>query len=702
MASLPITAERAGAWRLLARQNDLFIALLLVAVIALMILPLTPFMLDTLIALNLSMSVVLLMVALYVNSPLGLSTFPSLLLLTTLFRLALNIASTRQILLHANAGDIIFTFGNLVVGGDIIVGVVVFLIIAIVQFIVVAKGAERVAEVGARFTLDAMPGKQMSIDADLRASIIDKDEARRRRSQLERESHLYGAMDGAMKFVKGDAIAALIIAAVNLVAGLAIGTMRRGMTLAAATQAYSVLAIGDALVSQIPSLLVSISAGILVTRVADPARLHGSGLGDEIAEQIRAHPKALLIGGGVILGLMLVPGFPKMQFLALAAGVLIAGYGLLPGRRRYRHAGDTPMPALRRAGTEQSPPWLDTTEHALTTPLVVQIFPSVDRYLLPALLEREMRRTRRHLEMDLGVPFPGVVMRPDADLAAGAYTICIHEIPMQHGELRPGHVLALDVPEVRKNDSACHEVAVSMFGHPAAWVPENQRVQLDRTQQRYYTLEQTLAKHLLHVMRRHADEFIGIQETSLLLKRLAEHHPDLERELLRNVPVPRLTEVLKRLVREDISIRNLREIAHGLIEWAPREKDTVLLTEYVRTAMSRYITHRFSSDDGCVSAVVLHPALEDRLRQALRQTSAGTVLMLDPATSRQLAAEIKKVLTPYSQQANAAQRPVLLTSLEIRPYLRKLAEVELGRVPVLSYQELQPAARIQPLASVAL
>ncbi len=306
-------------WRLLMRQHDLLLALLIVAVIALMILPLPPFMLDTLIALNLSLSVILLMVSLYISSPLGLSTFPSLLLFTTLFRLSLNIAATRQILLHADAGDIIFTFGNLVVGGDIIVGIVVFLIIAIVQFIVIAKGAERVAEVGARFTLDAMPGKQMSIDADLRAGLIDKEEARTRRSLLERESHLYGAMDGAMKFVKGDAIAALIIAAVNIIAGLSVGTLRKGMDLGTALDTYSVLTVGDALVSQIPSLFVSIAAGVLITRVADPARKQGEGLGGEIAEQIRAHPRALLIAAVVVTGLILVPGFPKLQFFALAA-----------------------------------------------------------------------------------------------------------------------------------------------------------------------------------------------------------------------------------------------------------------------------------------------------------------------------------------------------------------------------------------------
>jgi type III secretion protein V len=657
MTSATLKSMRPASWRSLFRQNDLLLALLVVAVIGLMILPLRPFMLDTLIALNLSMSVVLLMVALYINSPLGLSTFPSLLLFTTLFRLALNIASTRQILLHANAGRIIFTFGNLVVGGDIIVGVVVFLIIAIVQFIVIAKGAERVAEVGARFTLDAMPGKQMSIDADLRAGNIDKDEARLRRSQLERESHLYGAMDGAMKFVKGDAIAALIIAAVNIMAGLAIGTLRKGMDLSQALRTYSVLTVGDALVSQIPSLLVSIAAGILITRVADPSRAQGSGLGDEIAGQISAHPKALLIGGTVIFGLMLVPGFPKLQFLALASSIGLTGFTLLPSRRRYKTPGDTPMPALRRDGTEKVGPWLDVADYPMTVPVVVQIFPAVDRYIVPDRLDQELRKARRHLESDLGVPFPGVVMRPAAQLPAGAYKICINEIPVASGELQ-------------LNPNAAHE--------------------------------QTFSQHLMQVLRDRADEFIGIQETQFLLRRLAEEHPDLEKELQRNVPVPRLTDVLKRLVHEDISIRNLRQIAHGLIEWAPREKDTVLLTEYVRTCLSRYISYRYANDNGSLSAIVLHPTLEDQLRQAVRQTSAGTVLMLNPTTTRQLATQVKQALAPYAGNPGGAPSAVLLTSLEIRPYLRRVTEVELGRLPVLSYQELEPTIRINALASVVL
>jgi type III secretion protein V len=693
------------SWRSLSGQNDLFLALLVVAVVALMVLPLPPFVLDMLIALNLSVSVLLLMVALYISSPLGLSTFPSLLLFTTLFRLSLNIASTRQILLHAYAGKIIFTFGNMVVGGDIIVGVVVFLIIAIVQFIVIAKGAERVAEVGARFTLDAMPGKQMSIDADLRAAIIDKDEARLRRSQLGRESHLYGAMDGAMKFVKGDAIAGLIIAAVNILAGLAIGTLRKDMDMDTALRTYSVLTVGDALVSQIPSLFVSIAAGIIITRVSDPERRQGRGLGNEIAEQIRAHPKALLLAGAVIFGLTWIPGFPKLPFLVLSLGVGALGYSLLPSRRRYANAGETPMPIMRREGTDASPLLFDTSDHPSMVPVMVQIFAAADQILIPVRLDLELSKVRRYLTFDRGVPFPGMIIQPMARLPAGAYRIQINEIPVQDGELRPNRLLVLESQEFLASKGIEGEAGSSeSLGRPVTWVHERHRAQIAQSGLNFLETEQVLAQHLLQVLRRHADEFIGIQETQFLLKRLAEEYPDLEKELQRLVPLPRLTDVLKRLVREEISIRNLRDIAHGLIEWAPREKDTVLVTEYVRTCLSRYISHRFADLDGSLAAVILHPAVENELRKSLRQTASGTMLMLEPVTGRQLAEQIKQAVTAYGRSKGAGNGSgvVLLTSLELRPYLRKITEVELGFVPVLSYQELQPAVKVHSVASVNL
>jgi type III secretion protein V len=640
--------RRTAWWRQLPLHSDLLLVALVVAVIALMVLPLPPFMLDTLIALNLTISVVLLMVSLYIRSPLGLSTFPSLLLFTTLFRLALNIASTRQILLNAYAGDIILTFGKLVVGGDVIVGAVVFLIIAVVQFIVIAKGSERVAEVGARFSLDAMPGKQMSIDADLRAGIIDKDEAKRRRASLENESQLYGAMDGAMKFVKGDAIAGILIAVVNIVAGVAIGMLRKGMSAGEALDVYSVLTVGDALVSQIPSLFVSIASGVIITRVADPERSGNANLGNEIAQQIRAQPKALLVGGLVITALLLVPGFPKLQFLVLGGVVAGAGWYLMRGYRRYQRPGDVPMPALQREGTSAVPLLLDRREHAMTVPLALHVSEAFERSISMPRLQHEFGQMRVQLGRELGLPFPGLVIRTRAALKPREYTLHVNEIPVARGDLAAG-----------------------------------------------VQAEPELAQHLLRTVRRHADEFMGLQETQMLLMRLAEAHPDLDRELQRGVTLPRINEVLRRLVREGIGVRNLRDIAHALIDWAPKEKDTVMLTEYVRSALASQVSHHHADADHTLMALVLHPALEQQLQASRRQTPAGTILMLDPAVGRRITQQIKQAsLRPEAAGA------VLLTSLELRPYVRRFIEQELPEMAVLSYQELASDLRVNTVASI--
>jgi type III secretion protein V len=652
MKTAPRLPRRAW-WRQLPLHSDLLLVALVVAVIALMVLPLPPFLLDTLIALNLTISVVLLMVSLYISSPLGLSTFPSLLLFTTLFRLALNIASTRQILLNAYAGEIILTFGNLVVGGDVIVGAVVFIIIAVVQFVVIAKGAERVAEVGARFSLDAMPGKQMSIDADLRAGIIDKDEAKRRRAQLENESQLYGAMDGAMKFVKGDAIAGILIAVVNIVAGVSIGVLRKGMSAGQALDVYSVLTVGDALVSQIPSLFVSIASGIIITRVADPERSGRANLGNEIAQQIRAQPKALLVGGLVITSLLLVPGFPKLQFLLLGGAVAGSGWYLMRGYRRYQRPGDAPMPVLQREGSTAVPLLMDRREHTLAVPLSLHVFDGFERAISVPRLQREFEQMRSRMTQELGLPFPGLLIRSHRALPARHYTVQVNEIPVVRGELAPGA-----------------------------------------------QAEPDLAAALLQAVRRHADEFLGVQETQTLLMRLAEQHPDLEKELQRNVALPRVTEVLRRLVREGVGLRHLREIAHALVDWAPKEKDTVVLTEYVRTALASHISYRHADMQATppsLKALVLHPALEQQLQASRRQTPAGTILMLDPAVSRRISAQIRDA----SGKPDAAGA-VLLTSLELRPYVRKLIELELPDLPVLSYQELASDLRVSTVATVQI
>ncbi len=683
--SLPSTPRLNAVLHLLARRNDLLLAATVVAVVALMVFPLTPFALDSLIAVNLAASVALLMLAMYIPSALGLSTFPALLLLTTLFRLALNIASTKQILLHAEAGQIIDTFGRLVVGGNVIVGGVVFLIIAIVQFIVIAKGSERVAEVGARFTLDALPGKQMSIDADLRAGNISAAEARQRRALLEQESQLHGAMDGAMKFVKGDAIAAMLIALVNILAGMAIGCLMLEMSAGEAATRYTILTVGDGMVSQIPSLLVSVAAGILITRVSGADE--GSDLGQQIGQQVVAQPQALLVTGTLLAGFALVPGFPKLQFALLALLVGGAGYALLRARERRATYESTLMPAMTRDGAQSTSHLVEELDAPVTVPLLVRIAPDLRNTLNANALDTELRSLRRRLRLELGIPFPGVRMVYDDTLPHAGYAISVQEIPAAQGTLALASVGGRD-------DQSSGFAAL-----PAADAANTVSAALTVTGARpALSHEARLIGHLDQVLRSHAAAFIGMQEVQNLIKESERELPELAGELLRNVALQRITDVLRRLVQEGVSIRNLREIFESLVLWAPKEKDPVLLTEYVRIDLGKYITHQHASGrPSPLSVIMLDSAVETTIRNAIQQTLAGNFLALPPEQARTLTDRLRAAL------ANAPEPlPLLLTSMDIRRYVKKFLEPSLPMLPVLSYQEIGGNALIRPIERVQL
>lgn len=447
MSSLHTRLQRSVAF--ITSRNDLILAVVVVSIIFMMILPLPTFLVDALIATNMSLSAILLMVAMYLPSPLGFSSFPTVLLVTTLFRLGISIATTRLILLDGDAGHIVDTFGNFVVGGNLVVGLVVFLILTIVQFVVITKGAERVAEVAARFSLDAMPGKQMSIDGDLRANTIDMEEAKRRHGIVEKESQLYGAMDGAMKFVKGDAIAGLIIVAVNLVGGMIIGTMQRGLTAAEAVHIYSILTIGDGLIAQIPALFIAICAGMIVTRVTSDSG-KPSNIGRDIGEQILARPRPLLIGASIMLGMGLIPGMPTFTFLGLALVIGAVGYGLSQPRNRDKQAGDD-IESLSGAKSDAASKKEGTAaEEDLTptVPLLLDVAEDLRKSFSAKQLNDELIAIRRALYFDLGVPFPGIQLRFNQQLAPGTYSIQLSEVPVAEGRLRPDHVL---VRESRNN-----------------------------------------------------------------------------------------------------------------------------------------------------------------------------------------------------------------------------------------------------------
>ena len=699
--------ERIKHFLLLAsRRNDLVLAFLLIAITFMMIIPLPPALMDVLQAVNLGISAILLMVAVYIRSPLAFVSFPSLLLLTTLFRLALGIASTRLILLEANAGDIIQTFGDFVVAGNLIVGAVVFLILTIVQFVVITKGSERVAEVAARFSLDAMPGKQMSIDGDMRAGVIDMQEARRRRSMVERESQLYGAMDGAMKFVKGDAIAGLISIFVNLIGGIAIGSLQQGMPIGEAVGVYSILTIGDGLVGQIPALFTAMTAGFIVTRVSSEES--ETDLGSEIGTEVTAQPRALIVGAFIMLLFAAIPGFPAHIFIILAVACGAGGWTLLRAARRAAEqpadpfAGGGTLAAAQPGGAPapQRRPGQEQDEFSLTVPLILDVAPSLQAALQPAVLSDELGKVRRALYFDLGVPFPGISLRLNDALREGSYAVLVHEVPCGEGTLRPAEVLVRDGSETLELLGIPHQTDRPFLpGVTTVWVANEHATALKTAGVAVMDPAAVLCWHVGHLLRRHAEEFIGVQEARFLLTRTEERFPELVKEAQRVLPLQRIAEVLQRLVGEGISIRNMRAILTALCDWGQKEKDTVLLTEHVRGALKRQICYRFAAGLNTLPAYLLTPELEDTIRAAIRQTSAGSYLALDPRVTRQI---LDRLRTATGAGARQARKPVLLTSMDIRRYVRRIIEAEHQELPVLSYQELTPEITVQPLARVAL
>jgi type III secretion protein V len=687
-----------------ARQ-DLMLIALLVAVIFMMILPLPTVIVDILVAVNMSVAVILLMVAIYLKSPLQFTSFPSVLLVTTLFRLALGISTTRLILLHGNAGHIIDTFGKFVVGGNLVVGIVVFLIITIVQFIVVTKGSERVAEVSARFSLDAMPGKQMSIDSDMRAGNIDLDEAKRRRGEVEKESQLFGAMDGAMKFVKGDAIAGLIIVFVNLIGGLAIGTLQKGMAAGDALQKYAILTIGDGLVSQIPALFISICAGMIVTRVTNE---DSQDLGRDIGGQIFADYRTMQVAAVILVGFGLIPGFPTSIFLVLAAACGGGAYYMMRQTRAAQvqeaseAAGSVPAmsPAGEKPQTKPRKPGEERADFALTVPVMLDVSPDLQEVLRPQVLNEELIKIRRALYYDLGVPFPGIHMRFNERLRPQSYYVLLQEIPISQGQVRPGWLFVRD--EVANLDllGLAHEGGERFLpGLESVWVSDRHRPELVKAGIGYLDPVQILTFHLSFVLKKYAADFIGIQETRFLLQNMESSFGELVKEVQRVLPLQRITEVMQRLVSEEVSIRNLRTVLESLIEWGQKEKDVVLLSEYVRSSLKRYISYKYASGQNILPAYLLTPDVEDTVRNAIRQTSAGSYLALDPNAARKLVQNVKKRVGDIRRQPS---KPVLLTSMDVRRYIRKLIEGELYELPVLSYQELTPEITVQPLGRVEL
>ncbi len=682
---------------LLTRYSDILLALLVVGIIAMMIIPLPTFILDLLITTNIALAVTLLLVCIYVEGALQISALPSILLIATLFRLGLNVSSTRLILLQADAGQVIHSFGNFVVAGNIIVGAVVFLILTLIQFIVIAKGSERVAEVAARFTLDAMPGKQMAIDADARAGTIDMDQARRLRAGLQRESQLYGSMDGAMKFVKGDAIAGILITLINIIGGLLIGVLQRGMTVSEAATLYSILTIGDGLVSQIPALLTSTAAGIIVTRVA--SENEGDHLGRDIGQQILAQPRAIAIAAALLALLAVVPGMPTLPFLLLATVSGLIAFQLLRVKRLQaeRSTSDEEHPSAEMPLTQSPVP-------SILLEVGTELTPFIDAGTTDGRFMRELIPGLRDLLYeDLGVMLPGVRVRGAVNaIAPDSYRIRLSGVPMATGSIPSHQLLAMATrEELEAQDLEVGDTATTVgITAPLRLIPSTARAALLQAGIEIIDPPTQMALHLSHLLKTYAFEFVGIQETQDLLDGLEQTHPALVHEVVpKMISLQGLAEVMRRLVEEGISIRDLRGILQALAEWTPLEKDPVMLAEYVRSGLSRYISDKYSPDAKTLRALLLDPAIEDAVKDSIQKTDHGSYLAMEPDLSRDIIEAMRRQIANHPSDEPL---PAVLTNMEIRRFVRRLLEVDFPDLPVLSFSELTPQLKVQPVARVSV
>lgn len=670
----------------ITRRSDLALAVLLVMVIFMMIMPLPTIVIDTLIAFNMSLAIIMLMLAIYLPSPLSFSSFPSVLLLSTLFRLSLSIATTRVILSEGEAGHIIQTFGEFVVAGNMIVGIVVFLIITIVQFIVITKGSERIAEVSARFSLDAMPGKQMSIDSDLRAGVISMADARKRRSNLEKESQLFGSMDGAMKFVKGDAIAGLIIIIVNIIGGIAIGSFQRGMPIGEAMQLYSLLTIGDGLVSQIPALFVSITSGIIVSRVTVDEE---SNLGEDIGRQLLGQPNALLIGATVVTLMGLIPGFPTIVFFFLGAILGLTGFLLKKVQNRFEFGaaeevtviGNQRAELLAGGGSSAEMEALDVMQPL--APVLVELPEAARESISLPELNTNFVSVREDFYKDLGVTLDGISISLSKQIEDDTYRISVHGIPVGQGQLGIKKPLLAQTETNTSNQNA---------------LPQVLSRGLDKLNP-----SQILTRHVAYILRRQAPEFIGVQEIHALMGKLeAAGYATLVQEAQRAVNKTRMVDILKRLLGEGISIRDMRQILGTLVEFGETEKDNGVLTERVRIGMKRQLSYTYTNGTGRLPVYLFDPESEKLAQSSVRQTPAGVHLALTPDVNRNLVNNLHRVEESNRQLISEGPRPVILTSLDLRRHLRTHLAAEFPDLPIMSLPELTANVSVQPVGEIRL
>ncbi len=678
----------------LLKHSDLAAAFAVVTVVVMMVVPLPAQLLDILIAANIAGALSILIATMYVGSSLEFAVFPSLLLVTTLFRLAINVSVTRLILLHGDAGNVIHAFGSFVVGGNLVVGLVVFMILVVIQFAVITNGSGRVAEVAARFTLDAMPGKQMAIDADLNAGQITDEEARVRRSEIAREADFYGAMDGASKFVKGDAIAGVIIVAINLLAGIAIGVLQQGMSISDAAHTFSLLTVGDGLAAQIPALLISTATGIIVTRSASQA-----DLGREIIGQLLGQPRATAIAGGVIAAMALVPGLPKIPFLLV--GGLLFSFGWTQRARDAEEADRKRTHEIEEAQLAAMPPPVESGTSALAIdPLELAmgfgLVPLVDEKSGGTLLAR-VGAVRRQLATELGLVIGLVRVHDDVMLDSHEYTVKVRGVEVARGRVVPGHRLAMDPGDAIPGLSGIPTIEPA-FGLPAVWIDDGARAEAEALGYTVVDAESVLVTHLTETIRRHADELLTRQETRKLLDALKEDNAAAVEEVVPDrLGVGEVQRVLQALLREAVSIRDLGTILEAIGDRALLTRDPSVLAEHARLALSRQIMSAYVDDERVLQAITLDPSVEMEVSDSLTQTPDGEILAMDPDRA---AALVGTLAVRVEEMSGSGHRPVLVCSSRVRRHVRRLVEQALPQLPVLAYTEIVPGIRVEAAGMV--
>nr|WP_321468817.1 flagellar biosynthesis protein FlhA [uncultured Desulfobulbus sp.] len=682
----------------LLQRSDIMASMGLIGILMLMIVPLPPMILDLCLSLNITIAILILIISLYTEKAVEFSIFPSILLTTTLFRLALNVASTRLILLHGNegmnaAGSVIEAFGQFVVGGSYVVGLVIFVILVIINFIVITKGAGRIAEVAARFTLDAMPGKQMAIDADLNAGLIDEAKARQRREEISAEANFHGAMDGASKFVRGDAIAGIIITMINIGAGFIIGVLQMGMPIAEAAKNYTILTVGDGLVGQVPALIISTAAGMLVTRSTGR-----EDFGTELKAQFTRYSKALWVVSAILLGFALIPGLPFVPFLILSGLLAYVAYQLDKAEREKQIEAtmaeqQRPQPVAKPDQDYEKMLNVDLIELEVGYGLI----PFVDANQDGELLTR-IQAIRKQFALTSGFIVPPVHIKDNLQLNPNQYTINLKGVSIAGAEMMPGYYMAMDPGLVTETIKGLPTTEPA-FELPAIWITEDKR---ERAQIAGYTVVDcitVMATHISELIKKHAYELLGRQETQTLIDNLGKTYPKLVEELVPNVlNLGTIMRVLQNLLREGVSIRDLRSILETMADYANMTQDSDIFTEYVRHALSRSISTAYTSDDGTMSVITMDRKVEESIQSAIQHRERGSYLALDPKTAQKILDNLNTIITNNTM----GMPPVLLVLPQIRPHVRRLTERYFPNLAVLSHNEITSQVRIQSIGTVTI